>query len=139
MKALLAIFALIASLGVCQARNLTFAWDASPGTNVAAYRLQWAGTNLVTTNLTATVTNFPCGSNVVVTIVAIAKAGIDSDPSDPVSVFVNCPPQNFRYSAMLESTDDLGAPFQTVESLGSFVVSATEPKRFHRVRIVRDL
>lgn len=121
-------------------KDVQFIWDApTVVTNVSGYRLQLPWTNVVTTNLSVTVTNFPCGSNVVVTLVSLAKTGLDSDSSAPVNVFLNCPPGNFRYQALLESSDDLGQPFQTVSSLGAFDVIADEPRRFYRVRLVPTL
>src|SRR5262245_59160586 len=72
-----------------QAASVTLAWDRSPGTNLANYRLKYGGASgvytgqvIIATNLTVgTVSNLVAGQTYYFVVTARNVQGLESDPS----------------------------------------------------------
>lgn len=102
MKTLILLISLLPAL--LRAGEVTLAWDASPSTNVTAYRVySWTGgtTNVLTTTgpaVIATVSNLTPGLTYSFFVTAVGD-GLESDPSNIVTATIPRrpnPPVNLR-------------------------------------------
>lgn len=140
---LFSLWLLAGALAASAAASISLAWDASPDSDVNAYRLYWGPNTGQFTNhyslgnvTNAVFTNLTAGAKYYFVVTALNVAGAESDPSNEINFQVPVtPPKQLRVTQTLQAAASPAGPWREVATLQSLIDAPTNSAEFYRVQM----